>query len=511
MPPALSEALNTPLATPLVTLRESATLRESRAAGTIPAGMPRHGRPLAPQVVTGIIAAVDAVAILATGLAASTLAEGSVAPPLFGLVLIVGLVLGMHALRWSGARQFDRLCKAADSLLPLAMAWASTAGALVALLYLLGAFDPPMTSWLAIWSLLALGALVAGRLVTCLSMGAWQRAGRLTQAVAIVGTGPEGQRLLRRYRANPRDDRHVVGVYDDNRASHARFCVGYPILGGLDDLLAEIREGRVDRVILAMPLSDENHALAAALRKLSLAPVDVGLCLDQVHIHLQERGWREGAGDEPPVLDLLRHPLTGWRSIAKTVEDRVLAAIILAMISPVMLAIAIAIKLESRGPVFFKQKRHGYNNQLIEVYKFRSMYHHMADANAEKLAQRNDPRITPLGRILRRTSLDELPQFINVLRGEMSIVGPRPHAQSAKAGGLLYRDAVALYDSRHRMKPGITGLAQVSGWRGETSTVEQIVKRVEHDLRYIETWTVAGDLKIIARTITSSILAKNAY
>ncbi|MBB6251933.1 undecaprenyl-phosphate glucose phosphotransferase [Nitrospirillum iridis] len=505
MPPALSEAISTPLATPLV------TLRENQAAGTAMPPALRRGRPLAPQVITGTVAAVDATAILATGLAAAALAEGTVPRPLLGLVLIAGLILGLHALRWTGAHQFGRLRKPADSLLPLSLAWAGTAGTLVVLLALLGAIDPPMTSWLAIWSLLALGTLVAGRLATSLTLGAWHSAGRLTQAVAVVGTGPEGQRLLRRYRADPRDDRHVVGVYDDNRASQARFCVGYPIRGGLNDLLTEIREGRVDKVILALPLSDENHALAAALDTLSLAPVDVGLCLDQVEIHRQERGWREGDGDEPPVLDLLRHPLAGWRSVAKTVEDRVLAALILALISPIMLAVAIAIKLESRGPVLFKQKRHGYNNQLIEVYKFRSMYHHMADANAEKLAQRNDPRITRLGRILRRTSLDELPQFINVLRGEMSIVGPRPHAQSAKAGGLLYRDAVALYDSRHRMKPGITGLAQVSGWRGETITVEQIEKRVEHDLRYIATWTVLGDLKIIVRTVTSSIFAKNAY
>ncbi|MDE1145965.1 MAG: undecaprenyl-phosphate glucose phosphotransferase [Azospirillaceae bacterium] len=471
----------------------------------------RHGRPLAPSVVTGVVAAGDAVAIAATGLVAAALADGTVARPLFGLALIVGLFVGMHALRLTGAYRFDHLCKAADSLMPLSLAWAATAGGLVVVLNLLGAFDAPMTSWLAIWSLLALAALTTVRLGVCLASGAWQRAGRLTQNVAIVGSGPEGQRLLRHYRATPSDQRNVLGVYDDNRHPHARFCVGYPIRGGLDDLLTEIREGRVDRVILAMPLSDENHALATALDTLSLAPVDVSLCLDQVDIHRQGAGWTEGAGDEPPVLDLLRHPLTGWRAVAKTVEDRVLAAIILAMISPIMLAVAIAIKLESRGPVFFKQKRHGYNNQLIEVYKFRSMYHHMADANAEKLAQRNDPRITRLGRILRRTSLDELPQFINVLRGEMSIVGPRPHAQSAKAGGLLYRDAVERYDSRHRMKPGITGLAQVSGWRGETSTVEHIVKRVEHDLRYIETWTVLGDLKIIARTITSSIFTKNAY
>ena len=156
-----------------------------------------------------------------------------------------------------------------------------------------------------------------------------------------------------------------------------------------------------------------------------------------------------------------------------------------------MLAIAMLIKLDSPGPVLFRQKRYGFNNQLIEVFKFRTMYTHMTDHNAEQLTRRNDPRITRLGAFLRRTSLDELPQFLNVLRGEMSIVGPRPHALSAKAGALLYQDAVKYYDARHRVKPGITGWAQVNGWRGETDTVEQIRKRVEHDLYYIEHWSIA--------------------
>jgi exopolysaccharide biosynthesis polyprenyl glycosylphosphotransferase len=210
-------------------------------------------------------------------------------------------------------------------------------------------------------------------------------------------------------------------------------------------------------------------------------------------------------------LNVVDRPLREGRWAIKAIEDRVLGALILAMISPVLLAIAIAIKLDSPGPVFFRQKRYGYNNRLIEVWKFRSMYTNMTDANAEQLTRRNDPRITRLGAFLRRTSLDELPQFLNVLRGEMSIVGPRPHALSAKAGNVLYQDAVKYYDARHRVKPGITGWAQVNGWRGETDTLEQITKRVEHDLYYIDHWSILLDLRIILRTILGGFTGRHAF
>jgi exopolysaccharide biosynthesis polyprenyl glycosylphosphotransferase len=210
-------------------------------------------------------------------------------------------------------------------------------------------------------------------------------------------------------------------------------------------------------------------------------------------------------------LNVIDRPLRDWRCIAKNVEDRLVAAAALALITPLLLAIALLIKLDSAGPVLFRQKRYGFNNQLIEVWKFRTMYQDMTDASAQRLTQRNDPRITRVGAFLRRTSLDELPQFINVLRGDMSVVGPRPHATAAKAGALLYQEAVKYYDARHRVKPGITGWAQVNGWRGETNTIEQIRKRVEHDLYYIEHWSIAFDLRIILRTALGGFAGRNAF
>jgi lipopolysaccharide/colanic/teichoic acid biosynthesis glycosyltransferase len=174
--------------------------------------------------------------------------------------------------------------------------------------------------------------------------------------------------------------------------------------------------------------------------------------------------------------------------------------------------VAILIKLDSRGPLLFKQKRYGFNNDLIEVYKFRSMYANAADAAANKLVTKDDPRVTRIGRIIRKASLDELPQLFNVVfKGNLSLVGPRPHAVNAKAEAVLYAEAVDGYFARHRVKPGITGWAQINGWRGETDTDEKIQRRVEHDLYYIENWSVLFDLYIVARTPFALFNTKNAY
>ena len=204
-------------------------------------------------------------------------------------------------------------------------------------------------------------------------------------------------------------------------------------------------------------------------------------------------------------------PISDWNLIFKWVFDMVVAASALIVLSPVMIATAIAVKLDSKGPVFFKQKRHGFNNELIEVYKFRSMRTDMADAAATKLVTKDDPRVTRVGKFIRKTSIDELPQLFNVLRGELSIVGPRPHALQAKADNLLYYEAVDGYFARHKVKPGITGWAQIHGWRGETDTVEKILQRVQHDLYYIEKWSILLDVYILFMTPIRLLNSENAY
>ena len=183
----------------------------------------------------------------------------------------------------------------------------------------------------------------------------------------------------------------------------------------------------------------------------------------------------------------------------------------LILLAPLMAAIALAIKFDSKGPVLFRQKRQGFNNELIDVLKFRSMYVDQADADANRLVTKDDPRVTRVGRFLRKASLDELPQLINVLKGDLSLVGPRPHALKAKAENKLYSEVVDGYFARHRVKPGVTGWAQISGWRGETDTEEKIHRRVEHDLYYIENWSVMFDLYICLMTPFALFRGENAY
>jgi exopolysaccharide biosynthesis polyprenyl glycosylphosphotransferase len=211
------------------------------------------------------------------------------------------------------------------------------------------------------------------------------------------------------------------------------------------------------------------------------------------------------------ALRVTQKPIEGWGYVLKWLEDKVIASIAILLLSPILLGVAIAIRLESKGPILFRQTRYGFNNKLIEVFKFRSMYHESRDAHAEVQTVKHDRRVTRVGRFIRRASLDELPQLFNVLRGEMSIVGPRPHAVRTKAAGRLFEDVVKEYAVRHKIKPGITGWAQVNGWRGETDTEEKIKKRVECDLYYIENWSIQLDLEIILRTAFAVFSSKGAY
>ncbi len=211
------------------------------------------------------------------------------------------------------------------------------------------------------------------------------------------------------------------------------------------------------------------------------------------------------------MIDLYDKPIANWDFVIKSAFDKIVSALALMLFSPLMLAIALAIKLDSSGPIFFRQTRYGFNNEPIEVLKFRSMYTNAADVAAAQLVTKGDARVTRVGRFIRKTSLDELPQLFNVLRGDLSLVGPRPHAPAAKADDRLYTDVVSHYFARHKVKPGMTGWAQVNGWRGETDTSEKIERRVEHDLYYIENWSVLFDLYILALTPLALFKTENAY
>jgi Undecaprenyl-phosphate glucose phosphotransferase len=277
----------------------------------------------------------------------------------------------------------------------------------------------------------------------------------------------------------------------------------------VDDLVEFARRTRVDLVLFSLPISAEGRILEM-LKKLWVLPVDIRLSAHNNQLRFRPRSYSYIG--KVPVLDVFDRPIADWDVVMKSMFDRVIGTLALLALSPVMLLTALAIKLDSRGPVLFRQKRYGFNNELIEVYKFRSMYVEQSDATAAKLVTKGDPRVTRVGRFIRKTSLDELPQLFNVVfKGNLSLVGPRPHAVHAKAVDRLYDEAVDGYFARHRVKPGITGWAQINGWRGETDSQEKIQARVEHDLYYIENWSVLFDLYILAMTPVSLLKTENAY
>jgi len=212
-----------------------------------------------------------------------------------------------------------------------------------------------------------------------------------------------------------------------------------------------------------------------------------------------------------PFIDVTDKPIADWGHVKKWLFDKIVAGLALILLAPAMAVIALLIKFDSKGPVLFRQKRQGFNNELIDVYKFRSMYVYQSDLDASTLVTKDDSRVTRIGRLLRKASLDELPQFFNVLKGELALVGPRPHALKAKAENKLYYEVVDGYFARHRVKPGVTGWAQISGWRGETDTEEKIQRRVEHDLYYIENWSMTFDLYICLMTPFALLKGNNAY
>jgi Undecaprenyl-phosphate glucose phosphotransferase len=458
-------------------------------------------------IVKRVVAAVDAAIMFGAGIAAMHWDAAGIDWHLAGLVVLLGTLLGINFLHLAGAYRFATFSRFESAASRVLLGWLCT----FAMLFIATRLFEPVTAaegpWAAAWFSGALVLMGISRFVLWRRMVRWSRAGRLGEVVAVVGTGAIAQRLLRDFATRSAGLR-VIGVYDDDAANLPRHCMGHEIRGTVDDLVGDARQHHIDTVIVALPLSADRQ-LVDTLNRLCLVPVHVRLCPDSFGLRLGQVEASYLAGHT--FLNVIDRPLSDWRWIAKTIEDRLLGALILTAITPLLLAIALLIKLDSPGPVLFRQKRYGFNNRLIDVLKFRTMYADKTDANAEQLTQRNDPRITRVGAFLRRTSLDELPQFLNVVRGEMSIVGPRPHALAAKAGTLLYQDAVKYYDARHRVKPGITGWAQINGWRGETDTVEQIKKRVEHDLYYIEHWSILLDLKIIARTIVGGFTGQHAF
>ncbi|MCG8546902.1 MAG: undecaprenyl-phosphate glucose phosphotransferase [Alphaproteobacteria bacterium] len=332
------------------------------------------------------------------------------------------------------------------------------------------------------------------------------RSGWLARRVAVFGSGEQAELFLSQFEDGSNGLSRLVGVFDDRPESVGSKLSGEPISGEFEDLVSAIRRGEVDDVVVALPWCAEEH-LTDVVSHLQELPVNIYLGFDLVAYKYRFRGSPSHfAGLN--LVEIVDTPLSGWRVVIKAIEDRVLAAALLILTMPVFLIVALAIRVDSPGPVFFRQTRYGFNNKKFSIYKFRSMEHRNETDGRTVQATQNDPRVTRVGRILRKTSLDELPQFLNVLNGTMSLVGPRPHAVDHNED---YAKVIRGYFARHNMKPGITGLAQVNGLRGETDTIEKMKERVRYDVFYTDNWSLWLDLRILFKTAYAVWFCKNAY
>jgi Undecaprenyl-phosphate glucose phosphotransferase len=377
---------------------------------------------------------------------------------------------------------------------------------LTACLFILKISDSVSRLWLATWSTMSLIALCGFRLLTASVARKLRQRGLLMKNVAIVGASELGQQLAAKF-IQERLGTRLVGIFEERQSRFVKSGQPGTTVHQLSALRELLCRGRVDEVVIAIPPHASDRILEL-LRHFHPFAVSLRILAPAGYENLQVLDSRRFGNIA--TFRVMGKPLDEVAALVKRVEDLVIAAFCLLVAIPLMVVIALSIKLDSRGPVLFRQKRLGANNLPFNLLKFRSMYVEQTDPLGHQLTRAGDPRITRVGRFLRMTSLDELPQLINVLRGEMSLVGPRPHALAANAAGILYDRAITEYPIRHRVKPGMTGWAQVNGWRGETTTIEQIRRRVEYDLYYIEHWSPTFDLLILGRTVFAVLSRTNA-
>lgn len=377
------------------------------------------------------------------------------------------------------------------------------------LILIFGFFSGTLREYSRIWlltsMLLTVVMLLANRIaVISMARGALEK-NQLTESVVIVGANEHAEKIINKVSQEPSLGINILGIFDDREYGRVPQSIQDQLLGTINSLLTYIRQNPVDRVVVALPwvASDRIDYL---IKKLRTVPARVDLAPNNVIWQYSTINMERIAGI--PVLTVANGRVNEQIGLIKRIEDLIISVLLLFLSFPFFVFIAVAIKLDSKGPVIFKQRRHGYNNQIFEVYKFRSMSFEACSSAELTQATRTDLRVTRVGRFLRRFSLDELPQLLNVLMGHMSIVGPRPHAVQHN---VEYGSIICEYFARHNVKPGITGWAQVNGLRGEIDCPDKMRLRVDSDIHYIENWSIVLDLKIILMTAITVWFQNTAY
>jgi putative colanic acid biosynthesis UDP-glucose lipid carrier transferase len=465
------------------------------------APMPHFVRHNVLVVAAGVLRASDIVLMPASALLAYLIRFGSLGIDLGHLIVVpFGMIVIANAMSFVRAYDPRELRSIAAQLGKVTAGWTMAFALLIAIAFFDKVSDEFPRLWIGLWFVIGVSASLAARVMLCAYLGRRRRAGTLTVDVAVVGEEPFAGQVARRLAAASDIDLRVIGVFAPR--------LGASTEGGaasVDALLRLARQVRLDEIIVELPEKRDCH-FRLMLEKLGELPVNVNLCPDLSDLAIAPRKF--AVLREAVMINIFERPLSGWSAILKRLEDGALSAMLLILVLPLIGIVAVLVKLDGAGPVFFRQQRFGFNNNPFWVYKFRTMHVGAAADPTVQQARRRDPRVTRIGRWLRRTSLDELPQLFNVVRGDMSLVGPRPHAI---AHNEYYARCIDRYLHRHRVKPGITGWAQVNGLRGETPTIASMRDRVRYDLSYIENWSIWFDLWILLRTFAIGFVHPNAY
>ena len=488
--------------------------------GTLPASMERRSparlgsrgdkHRISPSVVVNIVQVTDSLLLLFCGLVARSMltplgdlhSDGSLFLATATAAFVVAVFLSRaDAYLLTSLRSLGQQLK----LLPIPLL--AGAGSMMVCLFLMSHDGLVFRQWPFLWLFLSAITLIASRSYLSRLLRRWIESGKIARRVAVIGAGEFSREFIQRLRSEPHAYT-VVGLYDDRLSRIPAEQEGVRVRGSVGDLLQRSREEQIDLIVVALPLTAISR-ISKILEQIGSAVADI--CLTTDFVGFRYRSSQISSVGSNPVVLVEERPLKDWRAAKKVVFDLVIGSLMLIVVAPLLALIALAIRLDSPGPILFRQPRLGFNNRLFTCYKFRSMRHGMTDLMGDRQATRGDARVTRIGKWLRALSLDELPQLFNVLRGNMSLVGPRPHPPNTKAEDKLFTEVVAKYAFRHRVKPGITGWAQVNGWRGETKTVEQIENRVACDLAYIENWSLWFDLRIMVLTITREILSRHAF
>jgi Undecaprenyl-phosphate glucose phosphotransferase len=445
---------------------------------------------------------------MAGAAAADRLTFGTVTPQRLSHVVFIAIALALAANVFPacGIYRSWRARSMPQLAIRLLLAWGAVQAVGILLILGLDRLETVPMIWLLYWTGLTGAGFVAVRMSIYATLGCFSQAGLDARPVAVVGCGAHYHRIVSDIEANAASGFRIAARLDCKSAESAEALrSSTPVFHQLDALAAHVRETAIGELWLALPLSEERlmHRCIELFRD---TLVNIRFLPDVRGLSVNRGGASSLFGT--PAISLSASSMSRDAMTEKETFDRLFAAFVLLAISPVMVAIAVAVKLSSQGPVLFRQKRKGLDGRVFTIYKFRTMRPHGQAHGVVQQATRNDPRVTAVGRFLRRTSLDELPQFFNVLRGEMSVVGPRPHALEHDE---FYIPLIAGYIDRYRIKPGITGWAQVNGLRGETDQLEKMADRIQHDLYYLRHWSFGLDMRIVIATLLGGFLSKQAY